>query len=151
MPLPAMHVPGFVIALRARLWRPGLPAERHWLIASRWGAEVQFLSVAFAGSAERRGTVAPPGIAPRRTLLALAAHPAASAYTLADRPLPSTSLAGTFLPARGTARLGAGSRPLRLVISGAHGDAAAAGCWQPFLLRAVCADWPDQFIEPAGR
>jgi hypothetical protein len=146
MPLP-VHVPGFVIALRARLWRPGVPAERHWLIASRWGAEVQFLSVAFAAPADRRGTVAPPGLAPRATLLALAAHPAALAYTLADRPLPSTTLAGTFLPARGTARLAPGARPLRLVISGTRAEAGAEA-WQPFLLRAVGADWPDQFIEP---
>jgi hypothetical protein len=126
---PRMMVPqGFLMAMRASLrqapydapHRQG-PPHAAWLILCRWGAEGEYLTIAEAGAAEGPPDAPPPlGLRPRTTFLGLRlAGGGEGENFLLARHLPAgMTVAGTFQPGEGTARLIGPASALRLEAAG---------------------------------
>jgi hypothetical protein len=108
-----MLVKAFVVAMAADIARsdyakPTLirSRSREWLIACRWGADGEYLSIATAGAMlDPHGLAAPDTIAPIHSLfgvLVSESEAEASSTFLLVRQLPlQLELAGTFFPADG--------------------------------------------------
>src|ERR1700710_1392320 len=61
---------GFVVAMRAKVINVPLPARFEWLIVSRWGSELQHLSIGWTSQAAATDE-APMTLTPNKTSLAV--------------------------------------------------------------------------------
>ena len=135
---------GFVVAMRARVWRPGRARSTEWIIVSRWGEGGKYLSLARTLVRAPGNSPMPIGLAPRHTALAiLNMAPAEIGLQrfLIARTLPSSiGVAGRFLALDGCVGLRVEPGNLRLHGQGICGDA------RPWRLRAARVPWTDEFL-----
>jgi len=122
---------GFVVAMKGDLSlgqydRPTalLHTAPFWLIVSRWGRDGEFLTISSADRALPDSIDAPAGLAPRNTLFGLMLsedeEQFEATFLLVRRLPPRVSVAGTFFPADGYARLHNAVEDLRLTSEGRH-------------------------------
>lgn len=106
---------GFVVAMAAtisvaRYERPSevLRPMKKWTIVSRFGPESEYLTISTAAAMEPDQIEAPIGLAPSKTALGiLISETEHESMFLLVRHLPrGVSVAGTFFPAEGYAKLG---------------------------------------------
>lgn len=140
------------MAMRAKLTIADGSSWYEWLIASRWGAAGEYLSVGRTMVPALADMTAPIHLAPRQTALArLLPLPSAaglSSFLFIHRLPESVSVAGDFAAAEGYVRLHGRGATLRLRAEGRcrAADATDAG-WR---VAAVRRAWIGEFIEGAN-
>lgn len=139
--------------------RPSALAEGRdqWLIVSRSGARGEFLTIALAGPAEGEPLDAPAALAPLKTLCGMLAESTDEACTfLLSRVQPEEfSVAGSFFPAEGYARVEGPIGQIRLVARGRHahsrgvrdGSIVIADVPSPAPGAPDCASWLVQAVR----
>ena len=139
---------GFVVAMRAKLINLPLPARFEWLIVSRWGDNLQHLSIGWT-SQPAATDEAPMNLTPNKTSLAVlpdmqdAQTPAT--FHLAPALPGQVTVAGDFAPAEGLVRLYGIGPKLRVRLKGQCLSCDVPNTW---LVEATRAAWIGEFIEP---
>jgi hypothetical protein len=140
---------GFVIALRATLLDLFGTARQEWLIASRWGPDGRFLSIARTLVGASSTAVAPQHLIPRWSTLALLAacnvETTAPRFTFATQCPSGLTLSGRFAPAHGEVHLH-GSDDASI---GLQGNARCLPGRSPraFQFIGVRVGWIGEFVE----
>jgi hypothetical protein len=122
---------GFVVAMRGVVTicqydRPtaGLRTTPQWLIVSRWGADGEFLTVSSAGTIGADEPRPPAALSPHNTLVGLLLsedeEERETTFLLVRRFPAGITVAGTFFPADGYARVFGPLEQLRMVSEGRH-------------------------------
>jgi hypothetical protein len=121
---------GFVVAMQAVIELAPYDEPMHrlgssteWLIVSRWGGNGEFLSLSRTGVV-RDGIAAPDGLQPRTTfvgiLLPALDVPEVSGFLMVRHMPPGITVAGTFAPSDGYARLSFTETALTLAAAGRY-------------------------------
>lgn len=133
--------------MRAKLIVTAGPPLFEWIVASRWGADGEYLSIGWTFLPAASGD-APIDLTPRRALLAVkqerAAAWAPATFVLVSALPDRMTVAGDFVPAEGYVRLyGTGSR-LRVRSKGRSLDPDLRPAWR---IEATRANWIGAFVE----
>jgi hypothetical protein len=163
----------FVLAMRAELADAPYgapyatePAQREWLIISRWGQSAEYLTLSRTGIAADDSVQAPEGLYPRETFLGVrvASPPTEPCFLLLRHQPCGTAVAGDFVPSDGFIRLSGPTGALRLTGAGRHAllrgvrngstiyadvpwpPEGAAGA-QAWAITAMRCPWRGEFVE----
>ncbi len=136
---------GFVVAMRALIWRRYGAPSKEWIIVSRWGEGGMYLSLARTLVPAPGNEPLPIGLAPRHTALAILSAAAADIGQqrfLLARTLPDgITVAGRFLALDGCLGLRGDAGTLRLHGRGICRDSRT---WR---LGAARVPWIDEFLH----
>jgi hypothetical protein len=117
------------------------------MIVSRWGTRGEYLSFAWTSRPAHLGT-APIGLMPRQTALAIRQDRSAAClpatFALASALPDRITVAGDFVPAKGSARIFGFGTKLRLL---SEGQCLKPSIRAPWNVDAVRARWIGEFIE----
>ena len=147
---PAFIGVGFVVAMRAKIASGDGAVSREWIVVSRWGEGLEYLSIARTFAPVGHGQGPPLRVAPRWTLLArLLRLPGAMVRPtfLFAAGLPvDMSLAGMFTPAEGHVRLSGPQDAPGLRAEGRYLEQPGQPAWR---MEGRRAPWFGEFIERA--
>lgn len=140
---------GFVVALRGAIVPQDGTVRREWLIASRWGKNGCFLSVARTLVPAQAEAFAPPNVVPRCSTLAIiranSAGSNSTSFVFVDERPVGLELVGRFASARGNVWVEGDGRSMRLW---GHVHCVGGRSGRHFQFEGTQIAWVGEFIEP---